>query len=107
MSQFDTNLDSRLRYNQSQALFHFSFSLSALMSIMLGPPVGVERPSMAIPGWFCKVQASPCDANPFCIVPTPIMKSTRRDLCRGPPPWLVKSGKYKINGTIDNLTSFF
>ena len=71
----------------------FFLSLSALMSIMLGPPVGVGRPSMATPGWFCKVQASQCDASPFCIVPTPIMKSTRHDLCRGPPPWLVKSGK--------------
>ena len=66
---------------------------SALMSIMSGPPAGVEHLLMAIQGWFYKVQASQCDVNLSYIGPTPIMKSTRRDLCRGPLPWLVKSGK--------------
>jgi hypothetical protein len=27
--------------------------------------------------------------------------------CRGPPPCLVKLGKYEINGAIDDLTSFW
>ena len=75
------------------------------MSTMWGPLVGVAHPWTATLAWFYKVLASLCDVSPSCIVLTPTMKSTRRALCREPPPWQVKSGKYQINGTKYRLDS--